>query len=192
MKNSPVSRVLGAAVLCCLLLPAAAFAADGEQTPLDLSGQPVRAAGSAPAAAGGNGLVRTIVGLAVVLGVIYGLHWVLKQVKASREEKSSGAGLAPLATLPLGPNRSLHLIRAGSELVLVGAGEHGVTPIRTYSETEARALGLLGDDDGDDQPSSSAPAGPFGGQPSSIAGRVGASLRVSKLMDDLRARTVIK
>jgi hypothetical protein len=28
----------------------------------------------------------------------------------------------------------------------VGAGEHGVTPIRTYSEAEARALGLLEDD----------------------------------------------
>jgi hypothetical protein len=27
----------------------------------------------------------------------------------------------------------------------VGAGEHGVTPIRTYSEAEARTLGLLED-----------------------------------------------
>ena len=39
-------------------------------------------------------------------------------------------------------------MRAGDELVLVGAGEHGVTPIRTYTEAEARALGLL-----DDEPS---------------------------------------
>jgi hypothetical protein len=28
----------------------------------------------------------------------------------------------------------------------VGAGEHGVTPIRTYSEAEARALGLITDE----------------------------------------------
>ena len=28
----------------------------------------------------------------------------------------------------------------------MGAGEHGVTPIRTYSEAEARALGLLEDE----------------------------------------------
>ncbi|HEX8101137.1 MAG TPA: flagellar biosynthetic protein FliO [Solirubrobacteraceae bacterium] len=174
-----LSRALAAAITCCLILPAAAFAADGEQTPLDLTEQPVRAAGSAPGA-GGGGLVRTIVGLAVVIGVIYGISWVLRQVKASREEKSSGAGLAPLATLPLGPNRSLHLIRAGSELVLVGAGEHGVTPIRTYSEGEARALGLLeGGDDGDGD----------GGAPAS---RAGAALKVSKLMNDLRARTVLR
>ena len=35
-------------------------------------------------------------------------------------------------------------MRAGDEIVLVGAGEHGVTPIRTYSPAEARALGLIG------------------------------------------------
>ncbi len=90
--------------------------------------------------------MRTIVGLAIVIGVIYGLYWVLKQVKASREEKASGVGLETLATLPLGQNRAMHLVRAGDEVVLIGVGEAGVTPIRTYGENEARALGLLGDD----------------------------------------------
>jgi flagellar protein FliO/FliZ len=47
----------------------------------------------------------------------------------------------------LGPNRSLHLVRAGRELVLVGVAEHGVTPIRTYSEDEAIELGLIDEDD---------------------------------------------
>ena len=58
--------------------------------------------------------------------VIYGLYWVLKQVKASRETAASGDGLESVATLPLGPNRSLHLVRAGRELVLLGVAEHGV------------------------------------------------------------------
>jgi flagellar protein FliO/FliZ len=89
--------------------------------------------------------VRTIAGLAIVIGVIYGLYWILKQVKASREDKALGSGLKTLATLPLGPNRAMHLIRAGDEVVLVGVGEGGVTPIRTYGEHEARALGLLVD-----------------------------------------------
>ena len=57
-----------------------------------------------------------------------------------------GEGLQTLATLPLGTNRSIHLVKAGHEIVLVGAGEHGVTPIRTYSEVEARALGLIEDE----------------------------------------------
>ena len=188
MKNSPVSRVLGAAVLCCLLVPAAALAADGEQTPLDLSGQPVRAAGSAPAAAGGNGLVRTIVGLAVVLGVIYGLYWVLKQVKAGREERASGQGLQPLATLPLGGNRSLQLVRAGQEVVMVGVGEAGVTAIRTYSEAEARALGLLGDDGGDDRPAGPTLAG-LGLEPTQ---RPTLRQALARGLEDLRRKTVIR
>jgi flagellar protein FliO/FliZ len=110
--------------------------------------------------------------------VIYGLHWVLKQVKAAREERASGSGLSPIATLPLGPNRSLHLVRAGREVVLVGVGEGGVTPVRTYTEAEARALGLLGDDDGR-QDSGRAAA------EQALAPRGG-------LLDRLRDRTVIR
>jgi flagellar protein FliO/FliZ len=144
MRITPAFKSAGTAVLGLFLLAPAALAADGERTPLKLSdadSAPAQAAGSA-----GGGLVRTIVGLAVVIGVIYGLHWVLKQVKAAREESATGEGLQTLATLPLGTNRSIHLVRAGHEIVLVGAGEHGVTPIRTYSEAEARALGLLEDE----------------------------------------------
>jgi len=139
-----IRHALSAAVLGLLVLAPTAPAQDGERTPLRLDEPGADAAQAA--GAGGGGLVRTIVGLAVVIGVIYGLHWVLKQVKASREDRASGSGLSPLATLPLGPNRSLHLVRAGHEVVLVGVGEGGVTPVRTYSEAEARALGLLADE----------------------------------------------
>ena len=45
-----------------------------------------------------------------------------------RGDAPTGCGLESMATLPLGPNRSLHLVRAGGEVVLVGVGEHGVTP----------------------------------------------------------------
>ena len=81
--------------------------------------------------------MRTFVGLAIVLAVIYGIDWVLKQVKRSKEDRGAGHGLETTAVVALGPNRSLHLVRAGRELVLVGVAEHGVTPIRTYSEDEA-------------------------------------------------------
>jgi flagellar protein FliO/FliZ len=152
-------RTLAAAAAACLCSPAAALAADGERTPVDL-GASDRAAQAVAGSSGGGGLVRTIVGLFVVLAVIYGLHWVLKQVKASREERASGQGLRSLATLPLGPSRSLHLVRAGGEVVLVGVGEGGVTPVRTYSEAEARALGLLGEDvlEAEAVPATAAPA----------------------------------
>jgi len=139
-------RFFSAALGGLLALPATALAADGENTKLNLDD----AAPKAVAEHGSSGsatIVRTIVGLAVVIGVIYGITWVLRQIKSSREEKATGGGLQPIATLPLGPNRSLHLVRAGSEVVLVGAGEHGVVPVRTYTEQEAIELGLIPDGD---------------------------------------------
>jgi flagellar protein FliO/FliZ len=128
------------AVAALLASPTSALAAASDKTPLNLKD----ATGDTTSHIdGGGSIVRTIVGLAVVIGVIYGLYWVLKQVKSSREEKATGQGLAALATLPLGAQRSLQLVRAGRELHLVGVSEHGVTPVRTYSEEEAEAAGLL-------------------------------------------------
>jgi flagellar protein FliO/FliZ len=151
--TSKTLPAIAAAVACALLTAPAALAAttttpSGENTPLKLD--------TAPAAehtsSGGGGIVRTIVGLAVVIGVILGLHWILKQVKSSRESTSTGGSLQSIATLALGPGRSLHLVRTGREIVLVGAADGSVTPLRVYSEDEARALGLLDLAAGDDQP----------------------------------------
>jgi flagellar protein FliO/FliZ len=160
-----------AAAASVLLLDVAdAFGATGENTPVNLNDAPT--SNKVPGASAGGSLVRTFVGLAIVIAVIYGLYWVLKQVKASREEKASGQGLSAVATLPLGPNRTLQLVRAGRELVLVGVSEHGVTPVRTYTEEEAEALGLLdAEDDGDFDP-------PAGGNP------------LRRIIDDLRSKTV--
>jgi flagellar protein FliO/FliZ len=151
--------------LLALPILAVAPSSGGESQPLDLGST---AAGAH--AAGGGSIARTIIGLAIVLAVIFGLRWVMKQYKAGREKKAAGTGLAQMATLPLGQNRSLHVVRAGREVLVVGSGEHGVTPVRSYSEEEARALGLLEieDEDGDrsplklesDGPSAGAAAGP--------------------------------
>lgn len=135
MKRAPVTAACAA--LSCFLAAPALAAPRGEDTPLRLEDQTQAAAG------GGGTLVRTFVGLAIVIGVIYGLYWVLKQVKSSREEKASGSGLSSLATLPLGPNRSIYVVRAGNEILVVGATEHGITPLRAYPEEEARIAGLL-------------------------------------------------
>lgn len=121
----------------------------GEKTPLDLpADQPQQLSTS-----GGGSLARTFIGLAVVVAVIYAVAFVMKKLKASGEASATGEGLSSVATVPLGPGRSVHLIRAGRELVLVGAAEQGVVPIRTYTEAEAAELGLLGSDDEPPAPS---------------------------------------
>ena len=121
--------------------PAPLIAAAADRTPLDLTGEPAQSA----AAGGGGGIARMVIGLVVVVAAIWALRWVLEQVRASREGSAAGVGLTALSSLPLGPNRSVHLVRAGQELVLLGVAEQGVTPIRTYTEDEAREAGLLGE-----------------------------------------------
>jgi flagellar protein FliO/FliZ len=172
-----IHAAAAAAVTACLFaFPAAALAATsttksdpyGENTKLNLPSADSESAAHVSGGGGGS-LVRTFVGLAVVVAVIYGLYWILKQVKAGREERTVGQGLETQATVALGPNRSLHLVRTGNELVLVGVADHAVTPIRTYTEEEARAAGLLRDaddhddpDDPDDGPVASTPGGKGG------------------------------
>ncbi len=147
------------AALCACLLAfageASAFSpalktapATGENTPLNLNASS-GTSHSSVTSSGGASIVRTIVGLAIVIGVIWGLAWILRQVKTRREgggdSGQSSAGLASVAALTLGSGRSVHLVRAGNDYVLLGATEHGVAPIHRYTEEQAREAGLLGD-----------------------------------------------
>jgi len=155
-KSFPLSRATVRVALFTLavstLLPASmaqAFtpagkhaAAGGESTPLNLTPTKV----GTHTSSGGPSLVRTIVGLLIVIAVIWGLTWILKQVKSGRETRSAGEGLENVATLPLGSGRSLHLVRAGSDHLVVGSAEQGVMPIYRYTEEQAREAGLLGNE----------------------------------------------
>ncbi len=152
-KPNPPTRavVVLAAVLCACMLalapPAGAFkssthGAGGENTPLNLGGSSP-ATHSSAGSSGGASIVRTIVGLAIVIAVIWGLTWILRQVKAGRDPSVGSGGLASVSALQLGSGRSLHLVRAGSDYVLLGANEHGLLPIQRYTEAQAREVGLL-------------------------------------------------
>ena len=138
---------LGMATIGLALLagacPAQAFTPSskhgGEALPLNLSPSST----GSHTSSGGASIVRTIVGLLIVIAVIWGLTWILQQVKTGRETRSAGSGLTSIATLALGSGRTLHLVRAGRDYLLVGSAEHGVAPIHRYTEEQARAAGLL-------------------------------------------------
>jgi flagellar protein FliO/FliZ len=153
-KSIPLSRAVATAAAAagsCLLAfacPAAAFTPStkvgGENTPLSLSS--TTGGSHATTSSGGASIVRTIVGLAIVIAVIWGLAWILRQVKAGKEggrgSGQSSEGLASVAALTLASGRSVHLVRAGSDYVLLGSTEHGVAPIHRYTEEEAQEAGL--------------------------------------------------
>jgi flagellar protein FliO/FliZ len=180
---------VAAGIALSLLEPATVLAAvrgPHEGTPLNLPSSQAQHVG---AAAGSGSLMRTFVGLAIVVAVIYGLYWVLRQIKSSREEQATGSGLRSEAVVPLGPNRSLHLVRAGRELVLVGVAEQGVVPIRTYTEAEAQAAGLVAPTRADDD--TPQPALPRAATPAALAAPTRQlTERAGQTLRNLRSLTV--
>jgi len=102
----------------------------------------------------GSSLIRGVIGFAVVLGTILVIAKVLKSNQARKQGLSPRRGrgrdsglVEVLSTTPLGPNRQLHLVRVGDEVILVGAGEGGITPLRRFDEGEAVALGAIASED---------------------------------------------
>ena len=123
------------------LAASAPSSAAAEKTPLHLDAP--SSGKSALSGSSGGGLLRTVIGLVVVVLVIWAISKVLRYIKASKESKASGNGLQSVATLPLGNNRAVHVVRVGSEILLLGTAEQQVTQLARYSEDEALARGLI-------------------------------------------------
>jgi flagellar protein FliO/FliZ len=79
------------------------------------------------------------------------------------------------------------MIRAGREIVLVGVAEHGVSPIRSYTEEEAYEAGLIGSADDDDQE-----GGKGTGQGGSGAKFATPGQAIGNAIESLRNKTVRK
>lgn len=136
-------RVLAAALGAALAAPAALAAA-----PRDPESLPIAPGGSGPggvADGAGGTILRMGVGLAVVLLLIGAVWYVLRRVRAARYPETDARGTSlidVLATTPLGPNRNLHLVRVGNEVVVIGATEHSVTPVARLAGDQVEALAL--------------------------------------------------
>jgi flagellar protein FliO/FliZ len=130
----------GALTLLYAQVAQAAGTPTGENTPVHLT--TTGATHAAAAGGGGSSILRTIIAMAVVIVIIYAIARILKAVKGRDEVRASGNGLSQIATLPLGANRSVALVRAGRDIVLVGIAEQGITALKTYTEAEAIANGI--------------------------------------------------
>lgn len=144
MKSRTLIRGAMIAGAIALQNPQGAFAAaKGENTPLNFTSS----AGGSHTASSGGSILRTILALLIVIAVIYGAAWLLRRFKGPRSTKATGSALAPLSRLPLGNNRSVQLVQVGTDYLLLGVSEQGITRLRTYTESEAQEAGLLGDED---------------------------------------------
>jgi flagellar protein FliO/FliZ len=125
--------------LALLLAPAAAaaepaFHRDQTLLPKSLRTSSTQAVGHA--ASTGGTLARTFAGLAIVLAVVFATYWLLRTYARGKRGKGDGK-IEVLATTPLAPNRSVHLLRVGDVLILVGSAEGGITRLKTYSPEES-------------------------------------------------------
>jgi flagellar biosynthetic protein FliO len=145
-----------------------------DTTPLPASISHPSSVGAQHVAASSDAFLRTGIGLVVVVALIYGVYWLLKRYSGSKSGRSDGR-MAIVATTALAPNRALHLVSVGDELVLVGSAEQGVTPVRVYTEEEAEILRARLDG----EPPPLRPANGFGGG-------------FSGFVTELRAKTVRK
>jgi flagellar biosynthetic protein FliO len=149
----PLAGALALALGVLLTLPVAALAVtDEELQNLDTTSTgPDPAPQLATGGAAGSGL-RVLLGLAAVVAVIFVVWWILKRTNRGRAPGTSrgntGGIVSVLSTTAVGPNRNLHLVRVGDDVLLLGSTEHGIAALHTLDHESAREHGLLGDEDG--------------------------------------------
>ncbi len=99
----------------------------------------VARAASDGAAAAGVSAVRLLASLAVVVALVYVVAWALRRAGRHRVG-ASGRMMEVVDVLPLGPNSRLVVVRVGERTLVVGAGDHAVTPVTELDAGEIAAL----------------------------------------------------
>jgi flagellar biosynthetic protein FliO len=140
--------MFGLAGACCaglLVAPSDAFAYKRDNTllPADVR-TPGHATTTAHIASGARSAAfHMLFGLAVVSALIFGLYKILKRSSAKNDKTVLDDGwMQVVSSTPIGPSRSLHLVRVGNEVVLLASSEQSVTPVRVYAAEEAERLGV--------------------------------------------------
>ncbi len=126
--------------------PAMAAKATTTTAPADPESLPIPEGSSAPTSLSGEGggtLLRLGIGVVVVVGLIALVWFLMKKFQRAKypEMEEKGPDLIDVVTTTsLGPNRSLHLVRIGEELVLVGSTDQSITGLARLGVDESLAL----------------------------------------------------
>jgi flagellar biosynthetic protein FliO len=92
---------------------------------------------------GAGQIGRVLIGLAIVVVVIVVLYAIVRRVHRGRMPGSSGSHtITVLDTVGIGAQRSLHLVRVGDRVVLIGATDHAITALQELTPEEAEDAGL--------------------------------------------------
>ncbi len=137
----------GVAVLALTALATGAVPAHAATKKVDPESLPIPEGSSSPAGlSGGAGgtLLRLGLGLVVVVALIAAVWFVMKRIQRSRypalDERGGSSLIDVVATTSLGPNRTLHLVRIGEEIVLVGATDHSVNAVARIGAEDAAGI----------------------------------------------------
>jgi flagellar biogenesis protein FliO len=70
----------------------------------------------------------------VVVGTIWGISVLMKKFVTVRGLTSSSDNLKVLTSLSLTPTRTLYMVRLGDRILLIGAGENGLSTLAEISD----------------------------------------------------------
>lgn len=105
--------------------------AQAQPSPIDESSQ-------TPSSGDGWWLARTVVLLALVLGIAW---WMLRNAVRTRGAKlSSARRMRVMDRLELEPRRTLHLVKVGESVLLVGTTEQGMSVLKEIPASEVQAM----------------------------------------------------
>jgi flagellar protein FliO/FliZ len=77
-------------------------------------------------------LMRMVLVLAIVVGMIYGVYFLLKRSRKAQEEQSSFISVLSSQSLPGG--KQLHIIDVAGQVYLLGAGDAGINLITEIAD----------------------------------------------------------
>ena len=127
--------IILSALLCCITAAGALASPPGS----DIENTPLRKASDKGSPANGQGseLATILIALAVVIAAIYLLLRILRRFFPSLAPTgTASAPVKPLARFHLAPRQTLHLVRCGSRLLLLGATSASINHITTIDDAD--------------------------------------------------------